>query len=222
MAVGDMFVAMVDILEFGAVEVERYAEVLTQTAQAVARADRDAAIAALHPIAGEIWMGRLTTANRSGSNAVRAARRVGNETLRAQVFVRDRFRCTCCGGRAIPRSILVAIHDLFPDQVSYDVHYTRGKMHPVFWALAPEADHVLAHSRGGANELNNLTTLHAACNTRKSDTLIADMPLLDTRLRSDDWDGLTSLYPALISAGAGEMRPTYHRTWSRRYAALMP
>lgn len=166
-AVGDMFVAMVDILEFGATEVERYAEVLTNTARAVARAGRDAALAELQPIAGEIWMGRLTTVSRPGSDAIGARRRVVNETLRAQVFVRDGFRCTYCGGRAVPRSILVAVHDLFPEQVPYDVHYTRGKMHPVFWALAPEADHVLAHSRGGANELNNLTTLHAACNTRK-------------------------------------------------------
>lgn len=80
---------------------------------------------------------------------------------------------------------------------------------------------MLAHSRGGANELSNLVTLHAACNTRKSDALIADIPVLRTPLRSDDGDGLTSFYPALISAGAGGSRPTYNRTWSRRYAALM-
>lgn len=212
---------MVEILDFGAAEVEQYAEVLTRTAKAVARGDRNAAIAELQPIAGEIWMGRLTTVGRAGSDAVGVRRRAVNETLRAQVFARDGFRCTYCGGRAIPRSILVSLHDLFPEQVPYDVHYTRGKMHPVFWALAPEADHVLAYSRGGSDELDNLTTLHAACNTRKSDTLIADMPILDMSLRVDGWDGLVSFYPALIAAGAGKLRPRYHDTWSRRYAALM-
>ncbi len=83
MAVGDRFVATADIQELGAVEVERYANVLTETTQPAARADRDAAVAASQPITGEIWMSRLATANRPGSNAVRAARRVGNETPRA-------------------------------------------------------------------------------------------------------------------------------------------
>jgi hypothetical protein len=141
-----------DILEFGDEEIERYADVLTKTVAAVARAGRDAGAAELQPIAGEIWMGRLAMAGGPSHDRDAAGGRVRNETLRAQVFIRDRFRCTYCGGRAVPRCILVAFHDLFPDQVSYDVHYGRGKMHPVFWALAPEADHVLAHSRGGANE----------------------------------------------------------------------
>jgi hypothetical protein len=68
----------------------------------------------------------------------------------------------------------------------------------------------------------NLTTLHAACNTRKSDALIADMPAFQSPLPVDAWDGLTSLYPILISAGAGKARPAYHGSWSRRFASLMP
>ncbi|WP_420846197.1 HNH endonuclease [Microbacterium caowuchunii] len=44
----------------------------------------------------------------------------------------------------------------------------------VFWALAPEADHIHPHAHGGENTLDNLTTLHAACNTRKADSLITD------------------------------------------------
>lgn len=55
-----------DILEFGGVEVERYTEVLAIAVRAVARASRDAAIVELQPIAGEIWMGRLTAASKSG------------------------------------------------------------------------------------------------------------------------------------------------------------
>lgn len=212
---------MIEVLSLGGMESERYADVLSNTARAVADEGLSEASAALQPIAGEIWMGRLTTASRAGEERAAAPPRLRNETLRAQVFVRDGFRCTSCGERAVPRSILVAIHDLFPDLVAYDVHYTRGKIHPMFWALAPEADHVLAHSRGGANVLDNLTTLHAACNTRKSDSLVSDSLRAAHSSPNDGWDGLTSLYPALISAGAGEVRPGYHRTWSRRYEALM-
>ena len=212
---------MVEIVEFGDDDVERYADVLADTVAAVSRSGVVAGAAALQPIAREIWMGRLTTKKGLGAGEPATSNRLRNETLRAQVFVRDGFCCTYCGRRAVPRSILVAIHDLFPDDLPYDVHYRRGKIHPVFWALAPEADHVVAHSRGGANALENLTTLHAACNTRKSDSLSADMPHLAPTPTADGWDGLTSCYPALIAAGAGIARPAYHGTWSRRYASLM-
>lgn len=212
---------MVDILTFDIADVERYADIITKAVTAVASSELTAAAAELQPIAGEIWMGRLTAAGRLGHDGSEAGNRVRNESLRAQVFIRDGFRCTYCGGRAVPRCILVAVHDLFPDAVAYDDHYTRGKVHPVFWALAPEADHVLAHSRGGLSVLANLTTLHAACNTRKSDSLTDDLPAVELTRGSDDWDGLTTFYPALIGAGAGNTRPAYHRDWSRRYARLM-
>ncbi|GAA1822482.1 HNH endonuclease [Agromyces salentinus] len=212
---------MVDIVTFDAADVERYAGILTGAVAAVAGGDLVSAAAALQPIAGEVWMGRLTAAGKVGNREAVAGVRPRNESLRAQVFIRDGFRCTYCGGRAVPRCILVAVHDLFPDAVGYDVHYKRGKIHPVFWALAPEADHVVAHSRGGPNVLGNLTTLHAACNTRKSDLLIDDMPPVGFARAGDDWDGLTSFYPALVAAGAGVTRPAYHREWVRRYARLM-
>lgn len=208
---------MVDIVEFTSGDVERYADVLSATVARVGDRDLPGAAGELQPIAGELWMGRIKLAGTRGRGAGAAGRRASNDVLRSQVFVRDGFRCTWCGGRAVPRSILVAIHDLFPDVLAYDAHYTRGKIHPVFWALAPEADHLFAHSRGGANELANLTTLHAACNTRKSDSLLADLPTEPHSPAVDDWDGLTSSYPALIAAGAGTVRPEYHRTWSRRY-----
>ena len=141
---------MVEIVEFGDDDVEWYADVLADTVAAVSHSGVVAGAAALQSIAREIWMGRLTTtAGGLGAGEPATSNRLRNETLRTQVFVRDGFRCTYCGRRAVPRSILVAIHDLFPDNLPYDVRYHRGKVHPVFWALAPEADHVLAHAAGG-------------------------------------------------------------------------
>lgn len=91
----------------------------------------------------------------------------------------------------------------------------------MFWALAPEADHVHPHAYGGENTLENLTTLHAACNTRKSDGVVQDPPATAAAQPTDPWDGLASFYPALIAAGAAEARQRYHRKWSRRYTTLM-
>jgi hypothetical protein len=212
---------MIEVLEFNVSDVERYADVLAETVAAVADSDRSNAVNALAPIAGEVWMGRLTSVGKAGFGGAATGARVTDESLRARTFFRDGFRCTYCGGRAVPRSILVAIHDLFPAQIAYDPHYGRGKTHPVFWALAPEADHVFAHSRGGANKLENLTTLHAACNTRKSDSLSEDMPRLTPVAPTERWDGLVSLYASLIAAGAGAARPAYHRKWARLYGAIL-
>ena len=212
---------MVDILSFDADDIEHYADILTATAIAVANNGLEAGAAALDPIAGQIWMGRLTATSRPCAASDEPRPRVRDENLRARVFVRDRFRCTHCGGRAVPRSILVAIHDLFPSAIPYDAHYTRGLVHPVFWALAPEADHVYPHAYGGENALENLTTVHAACNTRKSDGLVENPPKTAATQPTDAWYGLASFYPALIAAGAAEVRQRYHREWSRRYTTLM-
>lgn len=206
---------MVDIFSFNDSDIDRYATSLSNTVSAVQTGSLTNAAGALESIVGEIWMGSLKVLGAGATGEVVHGARVHNETLRAQVFARDRFRCTACGGRAVPRCILVAVHDLFPEQLLYDPHYKRGYIHPVFWALAPEADHVIPHSQGGQNTLENLTTLHASCNTQKSDRGTQRSSL---RYQDDDsWDGLVASYPALIAAGAGDARPMYHREWSRRY-----
>lgn len=210
---------MVNIFRFDDSDIDRYATSLSSTVAAVQAGSFTDAVSAFEPIAGEIWMGSLTVLGTRSAGEVVFGARVKNETLRAQVFARDRFRCTACAGRAVPRCILVAVHDLFPKQLPYDPHYKRGHIHPVFWALAPEADHVFPHSLGGQNTLENLTTLHASCNTQKSDGEIQRSSL--HRRDRDSWDGLVASYPALIAAGAGDARPQYHREWSRRYMKVL-
>lgn len=210
---------MVEVLKFDVADIERYAGILFMTSTAVSEIGREAAAEIVRPIAGEVWMGKLKSAGKAGLGGGATGARLITDAVRVRTFARDRFRCTYCGGRAIPRSILVALHDLFPSDISYDAHYGRGRMHPIFWALAPEADHVVAHSRGGTNTIENLTTLHAACNTIKSDSLIDDLPMLQVSEVASEWDGLVSLYPSLIAAGAGVARPAYHRKWKRLFAA---
>lgn len=104
---------MVDIFRFDDSDIDRYATCLSSTVAAIRAGSLKNAAAALEPIAGEVWMGQLRVLGAQRGTEVVAGSRLQNETLRAQVFVRDRFRCTACGGRAVPRCILVAIHDLF-------------------------------------------------------------------------------------------------------------
>ena len=133
------------------------------------------------------------------------------------MFLRDHLRCTYCGGRVIPRCVLVAISDVFPESFAYDPHYGRGRIHPAYWGVAPEADHVLAHSRGGASEIGNLTTLHTTCNARKSDSLIAELPMVVPATEVPGWDGLLAEYAGSVAAGNhhGKRHSVleYHRRW---------
>jgi len=113
-------------------------------------------------------VGSLTLHGKSTPGAAERSSRAVPDRVRAQVFLRDGFMCSYRGGRTVPRCVLVAISDVFPDAFPYYAHYRRGTVHPACWALAPEADHTLAHANDGSNDAENLTTIHAMCNTRKS------------------------------------------------------
>ena len=98
------------------------------------------------------------------------------------------------------------------------MHYKIGTVHPVYWALAAEADHVLAHSRGGLGDAGNLATAHVGCNTRKSDSLLEEPPAVAGRSGDDKvWDGLVSHYPAIVAAGnargSRHHAADYHPKW---------
>lgn len=209
---------MIDVTQLSDDSGETYADAIARAGEAMALRDLDLAAEMLAPIAGERWRGalRLFPGSRALS-AERAPRSVPNRT-RARVFVRDRFRCTYCGGRVIPRCILVAVSDVFPEELAYHPNYARGQIHPAYWALAPEADHVLAHSAGGADAEDNLTTLHTMCNARKADALRHELPVLDPLPDPEPWDGLVSDYRGMVAAGEGSARhhsAAYHRDWMR-------
>lgn len=209
---------MLDVTQLSDDSVRTYADVVARTAEAMARPDLELAVALLSPIAGERWNGtlRLFTGSRAPSGE-RVSRRVPDPT-RARVFMRDRFRCTYCGGRVVPRCILVAMSDVFPDALAYHPNYARGRIHPVYWALAPEADHVLAHRGGGTSTEDNLTTLHTMCNARKADAPRDALPAPARILDAEPWDGLVSLYRRVVAAGEGSARhhsAAYHLAWMR-------
>lgn len=201
-----------------------YSSVLTSATTALPESV-DYARRLLEPIAGEVWMGRLSLHAGSSVPGTGVSSRPVSDRTRAEVFLRDGFVCSYCGGRTIPRCILVAISDVFPDELPYHPHYRRGTVHPVYWALAPEADHVVAHSSGGSSEAGNLTTLHAMCNTRKSSLAADSLPVITRRPHDVKWDGLLSRYADIVAAGETVGRrhsaPDYHRAWLRRFGRLV-
>src|SRR5687767_10665893 len=92
--------------------VDRYADTLFEVAAALSVSDVATAREKLEPIAGELWTGRLSFAASTGPAALSLTKRAVANRTRAEVFLRDGLHCTYCGGRTIPRCVLVAISDV--------------------------------------------------------------------------------------------------------------
>ncbi|KQP67814.1 hypothetical protein ASF40_19990 [Microbacterium sp. Leaf288] len=215
---------MAAVLTIDLADVDRYADALNAAAKTIVTGDVVEAREVIGPIAFERWEGRLRYAAKAGSSSDTVERRARDVTdrIRAQVFLRDEMACTYCGGRCIPRNVLVAFSELFPRELPYHPNYRRGAIHPMYWALAPEADHTLAHARGGTGDIANLTTLHTMCNARKSDSLLTELPTVDRPEHVVGWDGLLDAYPSIVALGNSHGRrhaaAGYHRRWLRHFS----
>ena len=129
-----------------------YAVTLQDAAVLLRTKGREAAEAALEPMARQMWMGRVRSARGTKPEEAQGQPGKASDSDRAFVFLRDGFQCRLCGGRCVPRNVLVAFHHVFPDLIPYNRNYKRGETHPVYWWLAPEADHVIPRSIGGTND----------------------------------------------------------------------
>lgn len=200
-----------------------YSRVLADATDALLTRSYEDAAEVLSPIAREVWMGSLALHGKTAEGVTVRTSRSVSDRIRAQVFLRDGFLCSYCHGRTIPRNILVALSDVFPDALGYHPNYKRGALHPAYWALAPEADHTLAHANGGSSGIENLTTMHAMCNTMKSSLAVETLPEVAAAIQTTNssWDGLLSCYADIVIAGDSRGRrhaaPDYHLRWLRHY-----
>lgn len=126
---------MVFVNQFANGAVDFYANSLAVAAEALAVQDVDSARDGLEPISGELWQGTVRTTRTVTRELTGKRPRAVSDVARAQVLLRDRFRCSYCGGRGLPRCVMVGISDVFPDMFAYDAHYRRGCIHPAYWAL---------------------------------------------------------------------------------------
>lgn len=115
----------------------------------------------------------------------------------AQVVVlhaRDGFHCRFCGIPVVPAAVRKKAHALYPASVPWG--QTNYSQHAGFQALWAQYDHVVPHSCGGTNELENLVVTCAACNFGKMSYRLEELGLLDPRdfaPLASTWDGLKRL-----------------------------
>lgn len=112
----------------------------------------------------------------------------------AELHQRDGFHCRFCGIPVIRAEARKAAVRLYPHVVTWG--RTNTSQHAAFQTLWAQYDHVVPHSCGGTNELENLVVTCAACNFGKMSYRLEELQLLDPRdfpPVQSMWDGLERL-----------------------------
>jgi 5-methylcytosine-specific restriction endonuclease McrA len=144
------------------------------------------------------------------------------DSLRVEVFRRDSFTCCYCLSKVIPEPILRLLGHIYPDEFPHHPNWKAGRMHRAIPLLCAEVDHLRPVARGGSNEITNLRTACAPCNTRKADFLLEEIGMDD---RSDatfsEWDGLTGLSRQLWESQRDQSGQRFDDGFQRRWARLV-
>ena len=121
----------------------------------------------------------------------REKERMPTAEQKLRLHQRDGYHCRFCGLPVIRTEIRRKVSSAYPDQVPWG--RTNKTQHAAFQAMWAQYDHVVPHSCGGTNDLENLVVTCAACNFGKMSYTLEELGLLDPRERppvQSLWDGL--------------------------------
>ena len=111
-----------------------------------------------------------------------------------EVYERDFWTCRWCSTPIIADKPIKAMHKQFP--TTFYKGTTNDSMHGLMLSSRVSLDHVLPHSFGGTNEIENLVTSCWPCQFGRGNDLIERLGLSDPREREPiptDWDGCSTL-----------------------------
>lgn len=117
--------------------------------------------------------------------------RMPDAAMKKVLHERDGYHCRFCGIPVIHADIRQIFHKLYPKAVPWG--NTNKTQHAGFQCLWLQYDHIVPHSAGGENSLDNLIITCSACNYGKSNYSLEELDLLDPRDFEpicSQWDGL--------------------------------
>lgn len=124
----------------------------------------------------------------------KAGQRMPSAPMKGVLYARDGWRCRFCGCRVVTMSARDRMRRLLPGAIRVGV--PAREYHAAFLALTAVPDHVVPHSAGGSNDLDNLVTACWPCNNGRGAYRLEELGLIDPRTRPpvvDAWDGLSRL-----------------------------
>jgi 5-methylcytosine-specific restriction endonuclease McrA len=203
---------------------DRCLEAISGAVQAVIAGDRAAAGAHLEPIRGELWSGMPAWDRPTVGHPRQLVQTPGHSSTpvrAAETFVRDRFQCRYCGQRLIPVCLMSVLSRLFPAELPYVSTYKQGAIHPAYWEIGAEADHIVPGSRGGSwSDPANHATACVVCNTRKSHWTLDELGWELRTARDASWDGLIPLYRRFWET-SGKPTSGSQRAWLQAFEVAM-
>jgi hypothetical protein len=122
---------------------------------------------------------------------VRASERMPTAAEKWQLHERDGYHCRFCGLPVIRAEVRRHMQKDYPDVLRWGRRNTE--LHSAFFAMWVQYDHLLPHSRGGTNELDNLLITCSACNYGRGGYTLGEVGLsnpFDRPVIKSKWDGL--------------------------------
>lgn len=108
------------------------------------------------------------------------------------------YHCCFCGTPVIRTQVRNRFLSLYSNSIPWEGKKEIDK-HAAIYTMIAQYDHVVPHSRGGGNELNNIVLTCLPCNYGRNGFTLEEMGLFDPRTRNrvecivPAWDGLERL-----------------------------
>ena len=122
--------------------------------------------------------------------------RMPTRTEKSEVIRRWGHRCSFCGIPVIRAEVRQALCREYPAEARWGA--TNETQHAALQCLWLQFDHVLPHSRGGDNSLDNVVITCAGCNYGRMHWTLEELGLFDPRsltIVRSSWDGLERMLP---------------------------
>ena len=111
--------------------------------------------------------------------------------FKEKVHHRDGYNCRFCGMPVVRSQTRKRMRDAYSAAINWgdkEIH-----QHAAFQAMWAQYDHIVPHSRGGTNDLDNLVLTCAPCNFGRAGYSLHEVGVSDPRSRLPmqyQWDGL--------------------------------
>jgi hypothetical protein len=123
--------------------------------------------------------------------AQRIPQRMPSSAERSSIVERYGRNCVFCGIPLISKEVRIAFGRAYPGALPWG--RTNQTQHAAFQCMWMQFDHLLPHSRGGDNTLENVVITCAPCNSARWHWTLNEVGLIDPRKlprQKTSWDGL--------------------------------
>ena len=134
---------------------------------------------------------RYRKVNNSPLRAVRLRERMPSRAVQNEIIKRYGRHCVFCGIPLISADVRKYLRRFYPDDLSWGDK--NPLQHAAFQCMWLQFDHILPHSRGGDNSVENVVPTCAGCNFGKDERTLEEHGLIDPRageMKLSTWDGL--------------------------------